>query len=153
MCKQKNIWTIKLFALIYCVGYILFLCAVTREMSIWVCININKLINRTSCSGTGIEVKVSVSKNYERYPAPSLWPPQNFNQPTIPHLQRTPNHWLLKTSLQWLLNIQPISNLGKPLSTMTTREPPEHAMQVTPDSSWTGAFNKFLPHWGTQCEG
>ncbi len=34
---------IKLFALIYCVGYILFLCAVAQEMSLWVCINVNKL--------------------------------------------------------------------------------------------------------------
>ncbi len=33
---------------------------------------------------------------------------------TTPHLQPTPNHWLPKTSLQGILNFQPISNLGKP---------------------------------------
>ncbi len=39
-----KLWALlKLFALIYCVGYILFLCAVAQEMSLWVCINVNKL--------------------------------------------------------------------------------------------------------------
>ncbi len=44
MFKLKTIWTLlKLFELIYCVGYIFFLCVVAQEMRPWVCLNVNKL--------------------------------------------------------------------------------------------------------------
>ncbi len=75
----------------------------------------------------------------------SLWPPQNFYQPQLRIFSQepTPNHWLPKTSLQRLLNIQPISNLGKLLSAKRTTKGNPLATQAstTPDFCWAGAFN------------
>ncbi len=47
-------------------------------------------------------------------------PASNLNQPTTPHLQPKPNHWLPKTSLQRLLDFSQSATSGNPLSAMTT---------------------------------